>query len=333
MKNSHFASKSVIAMTSFVMVFLCTSVTWSQKSKSKGGEEATTRKKKNNDKADKKDKEKKEEEDKKGFWERVAGKEVKASDESRNKVLQSLRLSTQVKNEEKKKKLIQKAISEARKGIKANPEALDLNYWLGYALYMLQRYKESLVYLQKAKKLDKESKYLAEIAFKEGIIYTFLGKSSKAYKAYKEALQSPVQNVDSVGVIYANAAECLMTMGKISDAISTYEKSLAVKPIKNSQALWGLAVALDRDEQIIKAAQAAKAAAKLDPKLQTIQGPGVFFVPQGEVHYYLGLAYEALGKPKKALKHWKSFIKKLPESPWKYRAQDHVKKLSGSDKR
>lgn len=265
-------------------------------------------------------------EEKGNFWERISEKEKNTPAQAEERILKILRSSIAAKQPSKRKKLLKKAVAEARKWSNKHPKSANIHYWLGFTLYQLKDYKASLVALKKALKLDPKHKYRSDISFKLGIIYTTQLEFLKAYKTYKDALATTTRN-ESKGVIYSNAAECLMGLGRIREAIRAYQNSLAVKPGKNSQALWGLAVALDRDEQIIKAKQAAKAAVRLDPKLTHIQGEGIFFVPKGEQHYYLAMAQEALGNMATALRHWKAFAKALPKSPWSYRARDHIKKL------
>jgi tetratricopeptide (TPR) repeat protein len=261
------------------------------------------------------------------FWGKVSGKkQSKDPKGALQEVIKLLRKAHREKDPAKKKKLTLRAAKAARLGIDAHPKNGDLRYWLGYALYNLKRYKESLASLSKARKLEPKHLYMADIGFKQGIIYTVLGDFPKAIKAYELALDNTTES-DIKGVIYANTAECLMASGKIRQAILFYQRSLEAKPGSNSQALWGLAVALDRDQQITRAYQAARAAYRLDPKLEHIKGPSVFFVPKGEKHYYLGLAYEVAGHLDRSLKHWRSYIKALPKSPWLHRAKSHERRV------
>ncbi len=269
----------------------------------------------------------------KSFWERFVKDRNGSEEKLIQEILVDLRSALNEEDQEKKEELLKSAIGKAKKGTRLHPDSADLHYWLGFGLYEVRRFKETLAAFKKAEKLDPEAGFIADMAFKKGIIYTVLGDYPKAVESYMTAARSPMQSAESLGIIYSNAAECLMGMGRMVDAIRMYERSLTVRPASNSQALWGLAVALDRDEQISKSVQAARAAAKIDPKLESLTGPGVFFVPEGELHYYLGIAYQALGKPEKALVHWKSFLKALPESPWAYRAEDHIKVLENSNQR
>jgi tetratricopeptide (TPR) repeat protein len=267
------------------------------------------------------------------FWKKLATqKEQKDPTDGVKKIVSLLRKAHRTKTDAKRKTLTRKAATIAHKLCAQHPASADLHYWKGYALYNLKKYKTALTALKKAQKLKPNPKYLSDIGFKMGIIYTTLHRFQKAFDAYKAALQHTAdRNVR--GIIYSNAAETIMAAGKIQQAILFYRRALQANPGKNSQALWGLAVALDRDQQIIKARRAARAAWRLDPNLKHIEGPGVFFVPRGEKHYYLALAHEVGGHLNQALHHWQRFVKILPNSPWRYQAQRHLKNLTALRKK
>ena len=53
----------------------------------------------------------------------------------------------------------------------------------------------------------------------------------------------------------------------------------------------------------------------------------VFFVPDGEVHYYFALGYLVQGKPERARLEWQQFLGKLPRDQWAFRARTHLREL------
>ena len=85
-------------------------------------------------------------------------------------------------------------------------------------------------------------------------------------------------------------------------------------------AYYGLAVALDRDEQPVAAREAMLRALAHDPtpavlKVAATPGGDFFFVPDGDVFYYLGLAAEAEGRDGDAEAAFREFIARAPREP------------------
>lgn len=123
-----------------------------------------------------------------------------------------------------------------------------------------------------------------------------------------------------------NAAELLMALGRLDEAIDYYRLGLdlADDPLY----YYGLAVALDRDGQWESALEVMRDGAARDAApLAALGKDSVFFIPRGDVHYYYGLGYEALGDRDKALTHFREFV---ATSPGRYRdqAQRHIDALT-----
>src|SRR5436309_2350440 len=77
-------------------------------------------------------------------------------------------------------------------------------------------------------------------------------------------------------------------------------------------AYYGLAVALDRDEQPGAAREAMARALELDGKMSLLDAAreddtGIFFVPAGDVHYYRAIALTVLGRPREAVEAFQRF--------------------------
>src|SRR5205814_5276427 len=56
-------------------------------------------------------------------------------------------------------------------------------------------------------------------------------------------------------------------------------------------------------------------------------GGDVFFVPEGDVFYYLGLAFEVAERVDDAEAAFQEFGERLPKSRWRARARAHVAAL------
>jgi tetratricopeptide (TPR) repeat protein len=146
--------------------------------------------------------------------------------------------------------------------------------------------------------------------------------------------------------LYTNLAEVLMADGHLAEAEGHYRDAIAVandaaagNPRERIQDLalahYGLAVALDRDGQPIAAREMMGRALALDPTaavlaVATLGNGDLFFVPDGEVFYYLGLAAAVTGRRADALEAFRQFTTRAPQSRWIPSAQAHLLELSGA---
>ncbi len=146
------------------------------------------------------------------------------------------------------------------------------------------------------------------------------------------------------GQVYANSAEVLMALGRLPDAVDHYRRAVDLEsrrqpgPARDAalaQALFGLAVALDRDDQPEAAREPLARAVALDPRLRQLPLPGeeratsdVFFLPPADVHYYRGLAFRALNRPQDSMQAFRQFRAAAPRSPFAGRAEAHVQALA-----
>jgi hypothetical protein len=90
-------------------------------------------------------------------------------------------------------------------------------------------------------------------------------------------------------------------------------------------------VALDRDGQKLAAQEMMARGLAHDPgeavlKATSQAGPGsdLFFVPDGDVFYYLGLAAEAQGRTTDAEASFREFLARAPASRWARAAEKHL---------
>jgi len=124
-----------------------------------------------------------------------------------------------------------------------------------------------------------------------------------------------------VAVILSNKAEIHMALGELDQAIEHYYESLSYNP----RALYalGLAVALDRDEQ------ASKARELLDtyPFDPSALAEAEFFIPEGDVFWYLSLGHESLGRYESAVNYMRRYLAAQPRSPYAQRARQSLARL------
>jgi len=131
----------------------------------------------------------------------------------------------------------------------------------------------------------------------------------------------------------ANMAEVCMMTSDLPRAIRLYGQSLEISP--DYLAGFGLAVALDRDGQAQKAREVIRVHASEGHLLDYVQrmtgrsfGGNVFYVPNGEVHYYLGLIHDSPGHQALAISEYQEFIRARATDPaFKKRAQANIDDL------
>src|SRR6185369_17290105 len=135
--------------------------------------------------------------------------------------------------------------------------------------------------------------------FRLGVERSKLGQYAEAVADYDR--QVALGEADAT--VYANSAEILMALGRLPEAEDRYREAIRIdEQVQDRRArehsltlsYYGLGVALDRDEQPVAAREMVARALALDPglaKLNVAQQPGsdVFFIPEVDVFYYLGL--------------------------------------------
>ncbi len=97
-------------------------------------------------------------------------------------------------------------------------------------------------------------------------------------------------------------------------------------------AYLGLAVALDRDGQTRAAREMMQRALALDSTTSVLAvaelpHSDLFFVPAGDVYYYVGLARSVAGRREEAADAFREFLAHQPGSRWASRAEAHLTEL------
>jgi tetratricopeptide (TPR) repeat protein len=137
--------------------------------------------------------------------------------------------------------------------------------------------------------------------------------------------QSSDSRRDTLARRVSNRAEIYMMLGDLKNSIAGYEKALSLQ--RDTTYGYGLAVALDRDKQGARARATAKDFARTDSTNALVR-EGTFYVPDGEVNYYLAIRAEGRGDYRGAVAAYKEFIKRVPMSPWVQQARANIKDLA-----
>jgi len=172
-----------------------------------------------------------------------------------------------------------------------------------------------------------------------------LGLTRSKLGRYRDAVASYDQQIalgDADATAYSNVAELLMVLGRLDEAAERYRDAIRIDERAGDRrgreqslafSYYGLGVALDRDQQESAAREAIGRAVALDPNsslLHLAQQPGadVFFIPDGDVFYYLGLAAESLGNRDEAGAAFQEYAARQPKGPWLARARAHIAALA-----
>jgi tetratricopeptide (TPR) repeat protein len=199
----------------------------------------------------------------------------------------------------------------------------------------------AIAQLQIVRRLAPDGGHAESVAADLGILYSKLGDFPHALEEYDRALKVHNQRRLLAGVdpgaslLYGNSAETLMALGRLDAAITRYHAAAdaALAPNERGLAWYGLAVAYDRDEQIEKAQEAIRQALALDPPMEYLSDPNVFFMPAGEKDYYLGLGQLQKGDAPAAAESFRKFLAELPGSRWANRARAHLVEIAGAPRR
>lgn len=170
------------------------------------------------------------------------------------------------------------------------------------------------------------------ILFERSLVHTKLATDEhyeEALKDYEVLLARLLLLRDHVRplVIY-NAAEILMMLGRLDEAIPLYERAVAMA--NSTEYVFSLAVALDRHGQGARARDILSRYVEDKRDLESIVGEDstIFFVPAGETFYYLAIAYEVMGDPQQAVFFYDKFIRSGAHPRYQPRAREHIERLA-----
>jgi tetratricopeptide (TPR) repeat protein len=263
--------------------------------------------------------------------------------------------------------LADRAAALARRAIEAEPKRVEPYLTLAAALSVSdpehpERCRPTcdaaLDALAAARAVDIHGVDARRIPFEEGIILSRLGRWEEALAAYDRALARtlvdapalfPLSVVDEIqresdGRLHTNAAETLMAVGHLSEAIARYRLADELlprsAPLERKLALVGLAVALDRDGQGGAAEEAMGRVLDLDPLAAALHDDAVFFEPVGDLHYYVALAHETAYRRwsapldrDRALAAWRRYLAAQPTSRYAARARARLERLTAETPR
>ncbi len=208
-----------------------------------------------------------------------------------------------------------------------NPTETRFWYWYGYASLVLGRHQLTMTAWKRVWKLQPDHWDTSSMAFELGILYAKKRAYAESVAVYRRGMPASF-HLTTRSIMASNCAESLMALGKVRQAVAMYRRSIRLRPRSNNAAWWGLMIAYDRRGLTAASERARNQALTLDPNLRGLAGPAVFFVPTGDVHYYLALAYEGQGRVRDAADQWKRYLRARPKTRWKKRVILHQARLN-----
>lgn len=177
---------------------------------------------------------------------------------------------------------------------------------------------------------DVDARAQIEQRRKLGLCLARAGRLAQAERVLAEAAVSGA----STGEMLMRLGEVRIAMGKLDEAITALAAAMDAGDT-GSYALtrWLLMAAYDRARRPADAIEIGRVARQYDRNLDSLRNSNVPLIGAGEREYLLGLAYEySRGEadppePERALLNFRRFVKLAPESPWRKRAEEHLRDL------
>lgn len=251
-------------------------------------------------------------------WDVARDPGVRARWELHVKVRQMLLLRGQLDTESLRDATIERARALLEDAHAASSPDVRLRFDLGEVYYLLDRFERAIAVLVPALDLAQDDPAASDALSYLAYAYAKLDRSNEERAVYERFL-ARVKDDRSRATAMLNLAESDMRVGNLREAIAGYRDTVALVeqlPSSGSQAhtlvlaVWGLAVALDRDGQTRDGVAQARRAVMMDPDDRAIlHDPSVFFVPAYERNWYLALGATARAEdaklPAEAAKLWK----------------------------
>ena len=159
-----------------------------------------------------------------------------------------------------------------------------------------------------------------------GVCQARAGRTSDAEATLVRAAATATSNRGELGM---RLGEVRIALGKLDEAIDALSSALESTDTRHELTRWLLAAAYDRARRPTEALEQAQVARSYDSQRTYIESPSLPLLGTGDQQYLLGVAYRyATPKPEYALLYFRQFIKLAPESPWRRRAEEHVRELS-----
>jgi len=139
------------------------------------------------------------------------------------------------------------------------------------------------------------------------------GQHAQAIATYLKVLQADPQHAAAninIGTLYYNHQEYGL-------AEQHYRRAIQIDP-RYALAYFDLGNVLDETGRVLEAIQTYLTALQLAPTY-------------ADAHYNLALAYEKVKQPRKALPHWRAYVKLDTVGPWAVHARNQIQRILQAD--
>jgi tetratricopeptide (TPR) repeat protein len=155
-----------------------------------------------------------------------------------------------------------------------------------------------------------------------------LEAAMRDYEAFLDRYDGLAAQYSSLALVWGNLAETYMMLDRLDEAIPAYRE--AIRRGGTIETVYGLAVALDRDDRGLQAKDLIvdHGLAQFRTYRQAYQAGSVFYVPNGEQYYYFALAQEAFGDNAAAAANWRLFLRSGAHPEYQPRAREHLAALA-----
>lgn len=174
-----------------------------------------------------------------------------------------------------------------------------------------------------------DAKQLAELRRKLGLCQARAGKLADAERTLAEAAVTG----NATGEIWMRLGEVRIAMGKLEEAIAALESAAEQGDAAPATIRWLLTGAYDRARKPAESIDQARKAILLDRNFSTLRNEQLPLLGVGEPEYLQGLAYAAFEQPRPdySLIYFRYFLKVAKDSPWRKRAEEHLRELKGAE--
>jgi tetratricopeptide (TPR) repeat protein len=225
----------------------------------------------------------------------------------------------------------QAAITKLDRAIALQPAEGNAYALRGEANYLLKRWDRCAADLGvatvKAPRTEpSEKKALLDLRRKHAQCLALSGKLAQAERVLAEATAAGT----GTGDMLMRLGEVRIALGKLDEAIAALNAALDAPDTPQAVTRWFLGLAYDRARRPAEAVEETRRAFNMDRSFgaitnQTLIGPG-------DLEYIKGLAFASMEgpKPELAIVFFRQFLKLAPESPWRRRAEEHLRELKDS---